>query len=239
MSLFNGMNIKKDNWTEVFSACLGQMVAIQTNAAEIIVKNQDWHLDFPKGIIAFGKDEYPIQFIGTESTVSNTWLWGWENINKFDDKLIKLAKKTKQKGLKWELEPLTTAEFDLNETLNGHNLSIVSCAVSDEKLCYYRCIHDNGAIFVAFGNIPDEVFRPLEVQRFASVTVQCIQQFYVDHKIFIESFLRWNRTSFEYQGDNIIAHFPVDLIIEFKKAGDFLCISSIHTDEIINKGGKM
>ena len=229
MSLFNGMNIKKDNWFEVFSASLGQMVAVQTNCAELVVKNQDWHLDFPKQYISFGDQKYPIQFIGTESTVSNTWLWGWENVNNFSDSLIEFAKSTKQKGIKWNLEPLTTPEFDLNETFNGHNLSIVSCAISDKKMCYYRCVHDKGAIFVAFSDIPNEVFAPLEIQRFAAIVAQCIQQFYVDHRIFVESFLRWNRTSFDCQGDNIIAHFPVDLTIKFEKANGIDRITAMNS----------
>ena len=229
MSLFNGMNIKKDNWLEVFSASLGQMVAVQTNCSEMVVKNQDWYVDFPKQYISFGDKKYPIQFIGTESNVSNTWLWGWKNVNNFSDSLIEFAKATKKKGVKWNLEPLTTPEFDLNETFNGHNLSIVSCAISDKKMCYYRCVHDKGAVFVAFSDIPNEVFEPIEIQLFAAIVAQCLQRYYVDHRIFIESFLRWNRTAFEYQGDNIIAHFEVDLTIKFEKANGIYRITAMNS----------
>ena len=42
--IFNNDNtINKNNWFEVFSACLGKMMAIQTTCADIVVKNQDWN----------------------------------------------------------------------------------------------------------------------------------------------------------------------------------------------------
>ena len=54
--------IDKSSWFEVFSACLGKMMAVQDACSEMIVKNRDWNVDFSKGVISFGNDEYPIQF---------------------------------------------------------------------------------------------------------------------------------------------------------------------------------
>ena len=89
-----------DKWNDVFSANLGKIMAIQTACAKYVVKNRDWNVDFDKGIIAFGNDEYPLQFLGSEANSSNTWLWAWENINGFDDKIISLAREIKAKGEK-------------------------------------------------------------------------------------------------------------------------------------------
>lgn len=229
MALFNGIDIKRNDWTEVFSACLGQMIVIQSACADIVVKNSKWNIDFPKGVITFGKTDYPIQFIGSESEISKTWLWGWKNINRFDNKIISFANQIKKKGEEWKLAPFTIPEFDLNQTFNGHSLSIVSCAVSEEKTCYYRCVHNKGAIFVAFSGITEKVFEPVGIEKFASVSAQCIQQFYINHRIFIKSFLNWNKTPFDETENIITAHFPQDLFIEFQQTENGEHISAIRT----------
>ena len=59
-------------WNDIFSANLGKMMAIQIACAEFVVKNRNWNVDFNKGIIAFGDDEYLLQFLGSEANSSNT-----------------------------------------------------------------------------------------------------------------------------------------------------------------------
>ena len=206
-------------WNEIFSANLGKMMAIQIACAEHVVKNRDWNVDFDRGIISFGKDEYPLQFLGSEATSSNTWLWAWENINGFDDKIISLAKSIKEKGEKLNLEPLINAEIDISDELNGHTLSIVACGLADKNYCYYRGPHSGGAIFVAFDGVDKKVFTPVDAKDFADIVVRCIQQFSLNHKLFIESFLEWNKNKYKWQENIIIADFGKDgeLKIEFEK----------------------
>ena len=206
-------------WNEIFSANLGKMMAIQIACAEHVVKNRDWNVDFDRGIISFGNDEYPLQFLGSEATSSNTWLWAWENINGFDDKIISLAKSIKEKGEKLNLEPLINAEIDISDELNGHTLSIVACGLADKNYCYYRGPHSGGAIFVAFDGVDKKVFTPVDAKDFADIVVRCIQQFSLNHKLFIESFLEWNKNKYKWQENIIIADFGKDgeLKIEFEK----------------------
>ena len=206
-------------WNDIFSANLGKMMAIQIACAEHVVKNRDWNVDFDKGIIAFGNDEYPLQFLGSEANSSNTWLWAWENINGFDDKIISLARSIKEKGEKLDIETLTTAEIDITDELNGHNFSIVACGLADKNYCYYRGPHSGGAILVAFDGVDEKVFTPVDAKDFADIVVRCIQQFPLNHKLFIESFLEWNETKYKWQGNSIIADFQKDgkLKIEFEK----------------------
>ena len=102
-----------NTWNEIFSANLGKIMAIQTACAKYVVKNRDWNVDFDRGIISFGEDEYPLQFLGSESNSSNTWLCAWENINGFDENIISLAREIKAKGEKLNLEALTTAEIEI------------------------------------------------------------------------------------------------------------------------------
>ena len=206
-------------WNEIFSANLGKMMAIQIACAEHVVKNRDWNVDFDRGIISFGNDEYPLQFLGSEATSSNTWLWAWENINEFDDKIISLAREIKAKGEKLNLEALTTAEIDISDELNGHTLSIVACGLADKNYCYYRGPHSGGAIFVAFNGVDEKVFSSVSAKEFLDITVKCIQQFSLNHKLFIENFLEWNKNKYKWQENIIIADFGKDgeLKIEFEK----------------------
>ena len=218
-----------DKWNDVFSANLGKIMAIQTACAEYVVKNRDWNIDFDRGIISFGEDKYPLQFLGSEANSSNTWLWAWENISEFDDKIISLAREIKAKGEKLNLEALTTAEINISDELNGHTLSIVACGLADKNYCYYRDPYSDGAIFVAFDGVDEKVFKPINAKDFADIIVRCIQQFSLNHKIFVESFLEWNKTKYKLQGDTIIADFEKDgkLMIELEKIENSFRIKNI------------
>ena len=216
-------------WNEIFSANLGKIMAIQIACAEHVVKNRDWNVDFNRGIISFGNDEYPLQFLGSEATSSNTWLWAWENINEFDDKIISLAREIKAKGEKLNLEALINAEIDITDKLNGHNLSMVACGLADKNYCYYRGPHSGGAILVAIDGVDEKVFSSVSAKDFVDITIKCIQQFSLNHKIFVESFLEWNKTKYKMQGDTIIADFEKDgkLMIELEKIENNFRIKNI------------
>ena len=224
-----GIDIRKDNWCEVFSTSLGKIMANQQVCSDLVVKGQNWNVDLSAGTISFGKDQYPLQFIGSESTSSNSWLWGWKNINHFPDAIIELSNQTKKAGKTIGLDALTTTELELSDMFNGHNLSIVTCAVSDKYFCYYRCPHSNGAIFVAFSNVPNDVFMSVDIHKFISITMDCIQKHHVDHRIFIQSFLYQNDTPYEVDDQTIIAHFKQDLLIDFEQADEFQRIKNMRS----------
>ena len=216
-------------WNDIFSANLGKMMAIQIACAELVVKNRDWNVDFDKGIIAFGNDEYPLQFLGSEANSSNTWLWAWENINGFDDKIISLAREIKAKGEKLNLEALTTAEIDISDELNGHTLSIVACGLTNKNYCYYYGPHSGGAILVAFDGVDEKVFTSVDAKDFADIVVRCIQQFPLNHKLFVESFLEWNKTKYKWKENTLIADFENSqkLEIDFEEKSELARIINI------------
>ena len=218
-----------DKWNDVFSANLGKIMAIQIACAEYVVKNRDWNVDFDRGIISFGNDEYPLQFLGSEANSSNTWLWAWENINGFDDKIISLAREIKAKGEKLNLEALTTAEINISDELNGHTLSIVACGLADKNYCYYRGPHSGGAIFVAFDGVDERVFAPINEKDFADIVVNSIQQFPLNHKIFVESFLEWNKTKYKWKENTLIVDFENSqkLEIDFEEKSELARIINI------------
>ena len=135
----------------------------------------------------------------------------------------------KEKGEKLNLEPLINAEIDITDELNGHNLSIVACGLADKNYCYYRGPHSGGAILVAIDGVDEKVFSSVSAKDFVDITVKCIQQFSLNHKLFIESFLEWNETKYKWQGNSIIADFQKDgkLMIELEKIENNFRIKNI------------
>ena len=202
-------------------------MAIQNACAEQVVQGQNWNVDFATGKLMFGNRSYPVQFLGSESNSSNTWKWGFDNINGFSDCVVKLANETKSIGEKWNLKPLYIADFELDDTYNGHNLAIVACGISNNNYCYYKGPYSGGAVLMAFSDVPNSVFNPVAVNEFVSITMNCIQNFTFEHKIFIESFLYWNKTKYNWEGKTIVADFSQKLHIEFEQVEGFLRISSM------------
>ena len=61
-------------------------------------------------------------------------------------------------------------------------------------------------------------------------TTQCLQQFDVDHKAFVEGFLTWNNANYDWDTQTLLSHFPQELRIVFEQAGDSLRICSMDTE---------
>lgn len=225
--IFN--HIDKNDWMQVFSACLGKMMVIQNNASEYIVRGRGWNVDFSERSLYFGEDEYKIQYIGSESTVSKTWMWGWNNINNFSDELLVLANEIHDLGKEWNLANLSTQQFEINDLLNGHTLAIVACGISSENYFYYRCPHSSGAAYLAVEFAERSVLNQINISLFAQITMECVKQYPVDHKIFVESLLQWNKTPYKWKGDTLIAKFPQELLIGFEQKGELYRIVSMKT----------
>lgn len=215
--------VDMSDWDQVFSACLGKMYTVQIRLAELVKDEPDWYVDFEKGTLTLGKHQFRVQFLGSESYVSNSWLWGWENINNFPDNLLGQVHIARTYGQAWGLEPLIHAQCELNDTFCGHNFSMVVCGALAEERCYYRCPMGDGqgAAFVALDGAPKELFAPVSGAWFIGNVSQCIQHFYLDHKIFVEAFLRWNKTPFSWSGDTLTARFDGgDVVVDFEQAGE-------------------
>ena len=94
---------------QLFSACAGRAMLLQKRLFEQVVEASKWQADFESGKIYFDEYGFDMQFIGSESFSSNTWLWGYENINGFDERLLGLANRACEFGEKFGLEAFSTA----------------------------------------------------------------------------------------------------------------------------------
>ena len=91
-----------------------------------------------------------------------------------------------------------------------------------------------GTLYYAIKDLPDEVFSPVNLREFSDITVSCIDMYTLNHKLFIESFLKWNKTKYKWQDNSIIADFGKDgeLKIDFEKEGDKLVFKELYFNEV-------
>ena len=217
------LGVDKSNWSKLFSACVGKATLLQKRAFKLLVEGSNWQVDFDSGKIYFDEREFDIQFIGSESFSSNTWLWGYENINGFDERLLELTNKAREFGEKFGLSAFSTPRFDLDENFNGHTISMVLCAAFDEQN-YYRIEYDGGAAYVAFRS--DVVFEePVLANELLSVVNECISSYELDHKIFIKGLLLSCDMKFSESPNEIVSD-KYELSFKFDELNRLINISS-------------
>lgn len=217
------LGIDKSNWSELFSACVGKATLLQKRAFKLLVEDSKWQVDFDSGKIYFDEREFDIQFIGSESFSSNTWLWGYKNINGFDERLLELANKAREFGEKFGLSAFGTPQFDLDENFNGHTISMVACTAFYEQN-YYRIEYEGGAAYVAFRS--DVIFEePVLANEILGVVNECISSYELDHKIFIKGLLLSCDMKFSESPNEIVAN-KYELSFKFDELNRLINISS-------------
>ena len=207
------LGVDKSSWSELFSACLGRAMLLQKRLFKQVVEARKWQADFESGKIYFDEYDFDMQFIGSESFSSNTWLWGYENINGFDERLLGLANRAREFGEKFSIEAFSAPQFELDENFNGHTISMVVCTAFDEQN-YYRIEYDGGAAYVAFR--AEAIFKePVLANEVISIVNECISAYELDHKLFIKGLLLGCEIKFSENKDEIVAKLKDELSFKF------------------------
>ena len=223
VDFLNELSIDKGNWHELLSACIGRSMLLQKRLLRLLVQDSKWQVDFDSGKIYFDEREFDMQFIGSESFSSNTWLWGYENINGFDERLLGLANKAREFGEKFGLSAFSTPRFELDKNFNGHTISMILCTAFDEQN-YYRIEYEGGAAYVAFR--ADVVFEePVLANELLSVVNECLSTYELDHKIFVKGLLLSCDMKFSESPNEIIAN-KNELSFKFDELNRLINISS-------------
>ena len=219
------LGINKGSWMQLFSACAGRSMLLQKRVLRLLVQDSKWRADFEGGKIYFDECDFDIQFIGSESFSSNTWLWGYENINGFDERLLGLANRAREFGEKFGLSAFSTPQFELDENFNGHTISMVVCAAFDEQN-YYRIEYDGGAAYVAFR--AERVFKkPVFVDEFLVVVSECISAYELDHKILVKGFLLSCGIKFDEKPNEIVGKFKDKVSFTFDELNRLVKASTV------------
>lgn len=208
----------KADLLDILSLSAGAAFLHQNRMGERIIGDNGWELNPSEGLIRFGGQEFRAGILGSESYIQNTWLWSWAHTESgLPEKAVAASRRAK-KSLP-DLPEFQTGKFMLDELHTGHNLSMIACGASEEKLCYYRCPYDGGAAFVVIPGLPEEIFTPAELPEFVRQYLEIIRGFYCDHRLLAAGFLYQNGTEFTENGGEMTAHFGgSDLKLRFEEA---------------------
>lgn len=194
----------KADFFSLLSLSAGYSIACQNRMGELVIGENGWNVDIKGGRIKFGESVFGSGVLGSESHESGTWLWAWANTEGGLPE-IAAAPSRRAKKLLQGCPEFDNGKFMLDELHSGHNLSMVSCAVSEEDICYYRCLYSGGAAFVTVRGLSSEVFQPLSAQAFIKQYIEIISGFYCDHRLLLAGFLYQSGYGFEQRSGAVIA----------------------------------
>ena len=209
---------------EALSKSLGRVLAIQDNFNENIFTGADWTVNLDDNTFSNAKEKYPIEFIGTAVLKENgETIWIWEDSS--------LAMEIQATAGNNAIPILTYNSFELPENMSENAFVSLACGILYDKIAFSGIDYTEkgGMYYFVVSKLPETVFSPVGIKKFADITELAIKNYDIDHKIFIENFLEWNKTKYEWQGNSIIADFGKDgeLKIDFEKEGDKLVFKEL------------
>jgi hypothetical protein len=173
---------------EQFSIHVATAFARQLSLADFLGEH-NWSVDIKAGTVDFGnKRVFPVQLLGTESEIEDTWLWAWANEqSNLPPQLLQACSRIREFGRQHDLAELTDAAFP-RSVANGHMLAMLSAGLIG-NCCYYRGPYDGGALFFLVNGLPQSVLAPIETVRATTVISEVICQFDIDHRLMAEGLL--------------------------------------------------
>ena len=209
---------------EALSENLGRVLAIQDNFNEKIFTSADWTVNLDDNTFSNAKEKYPIEFIGTAVLKENgETIWIWEDSS--------LATEIQATAGNNAIPILTYNSFELPKNMSANAFVSLACGILYDKIAFSGIDYTEkgGMYYFVVSKLPETVFSPVGIKKFADITELAIKNYDIDHKIFVENFLEWNKTKYEWQGDKIIADFGNEdkLEIQFEKIEDKYRIKEI------------
>lgn len=179
-----------DGFSALFCDHVAGALARQHALAELL-GDRSWNLDLRDGVARFGDDlSFPVQLLGTESIEERSWLWAWANeASQLPPRLVEACIRVKERGEATGISVLAEPLVALDDDLSGHQVAMVAAALSG-SLPYYRGPHDGGAVYFLLEGVRDGVRGPYPPRRIATVLIEVVSQFWVDHRTMACRFLR-------------------------------------------------
>ena len=100
----------------------------QHHLAEL-VGDRPWSLDMDQGVIRFGDDiQWRAELLGTESELTETWLWSWANeASQIPPAMTRGALALRDYGERNDVAEFAEPELPLEKgDLDGHTLAIIA-----------------------------------------------------------------------------------------------------------------
>jgi hypothetical protein len=170
-----------------------------------IYGEKSWQFDRTTGFLTFGKKgSWQTQLLGTESELTNTWLWAWANAQSDEPSHLLVASLLlKAFGDQNGIPELTTPQLPLDQ-VDVHTLALLASGLCEAN-GYYRCPYEGGALYVLImdENFPKCTDPPL--QRIASVFPQAIASLEIaDHEQALCEYLDHYGIEHQHTGHQIV-----------------------------------
>lgn len=162
-------------------------------ALSALIGEHSWELDTRNGIITFNERlGFPAQVLGTESEVSNSWLWAWANeASPLPEKLLASAKEMHAIGEQEGIAELTQPQIS-RDNVDGHYLSLLASGLCKAD-CYYRGPYENGAAFLLISAPAVRQKMDDSPAHLASMFSRVISTFEMDHRNALRAYLEFKR----------------------------------------------
>jgi hypothetical protein len=176
--------------TPVFLNQLSRIIGVayirQKKFREFIGDGPDWAVDMRGGVISFGDMMFPVSFLGSESDSSNSWLWGWVNVNQYPEFIYKDSEVFYQQCMAQQITDLQGEELPLNGLINGHTIASMAAVANGMQMCYYKAPYGGGAAFLLLKGLPAEVLAPVPAHFAATSVSEAIAAFPLYHRAVVD-----------------------------------------------------
>lgn len=163
---------------------------LKQQAMSSLLGEHSWNVDVTKGEVDFGEGKvFPIQIIGTESEKDGTWLWAWANTqSNLPQNLLMEVNKLRSYGEENQIINLTESEIPLSEQL-GHEIGMIASGFCNADAYYHGGIDSGAIVFLIYKTDLPKTFE-LQPQQIVMTIASVLQNFEVEHRTMVSSFLK-------------------------------------------------
>jgi hypothetical protein len=175
-------------------------------------------IDVQAEIINFGDGRvFPIQLLGTESHITNTWLWAWANTtSNLPAGIIQAAEAMRNHEFGEGVHEIITPKFPI-EQVNGFHISLLGSSWFYGTIPYYYQ-YDGGSLHMLIEEMDPAIGYGCDAKRIAEIFSYILEIPGISHLFAIDSFMR--NEGFQYEEtdsmtiytrtDNIVAEVTYD-----------------------------
>lgn len=213
------VDLNNISFKDLFSICIGKVYSDQRNFIEYVGKYNRWDTDVNTCILKLDDREFNVEYIGTTSPSADKFWYSSEIEKVIPDKGVELMIRTRKIMQDLNLNKFITPKIELNEEINGYNLSMIYIAFAPQNVAYF-CGSGDTNIYMFVKDLPDRIFNKVGSNTFITTVMEIISNFNVNHKLMIKAFLIENGCKYIEDENKIIADFSEVSKITFTFEGE-------------------
>ena len=208
--------LKNKDYMDLYTISIGKVMAQQLRFIDYLGEFSKWNCDFTKGEIILDDEPFDAQFIGSSSIHDNSW-FSAEVESVIPDEYVELIMQTRNRLRKLGLEDFYYEKIELDDYITADSLAVIYTAFAPENVCYFKGSSDDGLTLYAYiKQLPETIYEKIGSNEFISVVMRIIENFSLNHRLLIESFLINNDCELTRDGDTTIGAFGGDSNIKFE-----------------------